>query len=77
MRQPLNKLFKVNGEYFSKTDVFNAMGEKHLPCKKHFDKTNTVFGLQFNEDNGQWDLYSWTPFAGNWGLEEANVKVSD
>ena len=76
-RQPLNDLFKVNDEYFSKTDVFNTMNGQLIPCKKHFDKTNTLFGLRFIEDDGAWDLYSWEPFAGNWGLEEANVKVTD
>lgn len=72
----LNNQFKVNDEYFSKNAIFNLPNNrKQIICKKVIDSTNTTYGLIFSENTGQWDLESWD--GQQWGLEEANVKVSD
>ena len=70
-----NDLFKVNGEYFNKTAIFSLPNNrKQIQCKKVNDSTNIMYGLIFSENTGQFDLYSWD--GQQWGLEEANVKVT-
>ena len=72
----LNDQFKVNDEYFSKQTIHNKPYGKFIQCVPTMsDKRHLKYGLTFNEDNGQFDLYSWD--GQQWGLEEVNVKVSD
>ena len=75
----LNDLFKDNNEYFTRAKNIKNLPNniKFVNCRKLDDNVVRIFGLQFSENTGQWDLYSWEPFAGNWGLEVANVKVTD
>lgn len=72
----LNGLFKVNNEYFNKQTIYNRPSGKFIHCVPAMsDKRHLKYGLTFNEDTGQFDLYSWD--GQQWGLEEANVKVTD
>ena len=74
----LNDLFKVNNEYFSKQgyNIRNSSNQsKFIQCLKVNDETKLEYALKFSERTGQWDLYSWD--GQQWGLEEANVKVTD
>lgn len=74
----LNTLLKVNGEYFTRSETIQNLpnsNAKFVNCRKLDDNSVTKYGLQFSETTGQWDLYSWD--GQHWGLEEANVKVSE